>query len=82
MNKLYFLWDYDIDEKQIRAILRGTNEMEKEWLIARLLTHAKFEDVWKYLNTKDIIKAFPKLRLPPRVKQAWQHALTVWGYHV
>lgn len=82
MNKLYFLWDYDLTEKQTRSILRGNNEVEKLWLTARILTHAKFEDVWQYLTLGDITKVFPKLRLPPKTKQAWQRALNIWGYHV
>lgn len=82
MKKPYFIWDYDLNENQIRAILRGDNKTEKLWLMARIMTHAKFEDVWKYLQVKDIIKIFSKLRLSPKTKQNWQRALNVWGYHV
>ena len=82
MKTPYFIWDYDLDENQIRAILRGDNETEKLWLINRIMTHAKFEDIWKYVSIKEIVKAFPKMRLQPRAKQSWQHALDVWGYHV
>lgn len=82
MNKPYFIWDYDLDERRIRAILRGNNEVEKLWLTAKILTHARFEDIWKYLKAEDIVKLFPKLRLPPKIKQNWQYTLNVWGYHV
>lgn len=82
MNTPYFLWDYDLSENQIRTILHGDNEVEKSWLIVRIMTHAKFEDIWQYLTLKDIIKVFPKLRLPPKSKQDWQRAINVWGYHV
>ncbi len=82
MNKLYFLWDYNLNKKQVRNILHSKNDTEKSWLIARILTHAQFKDVWKYLTVSDIIKTFPKLRLPVNIKQAWQRALNVWGYHV
>lgn len=78
----YFLWDYDLDKKRIRAILRGNNQTEKLWLMARIMTHAKFEDVWQYLSVEDIVNFFPKLRLPPKTKQNWQYALNIWGYHV
>ena len=78
----YFIWDYNLNEQQIRAILRGDNEIEKSWLIARIITNAKFADIWKYLSLEDIVRVFPKLRLRPKIKQAWQHALNVWGYHV
>jgi len=82
MNTPYFLWDYDLTKDQIHAILRGDNEVEKLWLTARILTHARFEDIWKYLTLQDIVKIFPKLRLSQKVKQDWQRALNVWGYHV
>lgn len=82
LKKVYFLWDYDLSEDQILTILHGDNEVEKLWLIARIITHAKFEDIWKYINVEDIIKVFTKLRLSPRVRQNWQHTFNVWGYYV
>ncbi len=78
----YFIWDYNLTEKQIRKILRGDNEFEKQWLIARILSHAHFMDVWKYLKVKEIIKEFPNLKMRPETKEAWSRALNVWGYHV
>lgn len=81
-DRPYFIWDYNINERQIRAILRGNNETEKSWLIARILTHALFKDIWKYIRIKDIVRIFPKLRLPQKIKKSWQHTLGVWGYHV
>ncbi len=82
MNTPYFLWDYELNDNQIRAILNGKNEIEKQWLVARILTHAKYEDVWKYLTLEEIIAVFPRLRLPEKTKQAWHRAFAVWGYHV
>mgnify|MGYP001587014537 FL=1 len=82
MNTPYFLWDYDLSENQIRKILHGNNEVEKLWLITRIITHAKFEDIWQYLTLDDIAGVFPKLRLPLKSKQNWQRALNIWGYHV
>lgn len=78
----YFLWDYDLSENQIRRILRGSNEVERLWLITRIIMHAKFEDIWQYLTLEDIVRVFSKLRLPLKSKQSWQRALNVWGYNV
>ncbi|MBI2337879.1 hypothetical protein HYU95_01735 [Candidatus Daviesbacteria bacterium] len=78
----YFIWDYDLNEKQLHSILHGNNETEKLWLMTRIMTHAKFEDIWKYLKVEDIVKVFKKLRLPPKIKQNWQYTLNIWGYHV
>ena len=74
MNTPYFLWDYQLNEKQIHSILLGNNELEKQWIIARILTHAKYEDIWKYLTVEKIVAIFPKLRLPERTKKAWKRA--------
>lgn len=77
-----FLWDYDISEPRVRDILRTGTEVEKEWLITRIMTKARFEDIWKYLKVKEIVRYFPKLRMRPREKVSWQRALSVWGYAV
>lgn len=82
MNTPYFLWDYNLNDEQVLAILHGDNETERQWLIGRILTHARFDDVWKYLTIEDIVKNFSKLRLPTQTKNAWSNALNVWGYHV
>lgn len=82
MNTPYFLWDYKITNEQVKHILQGKNEVEKRWLIARIITHARFEDIWQYLTINDIVHALPKLQLKPSVQDAWKRALTVWGYHV
>lgn len=82
MDTPYFLWDYDLSENQIRKILHGSNQTEKLWLMTRIMTHAKFEDIWKYFALEDIVRVFPKLRLPLKARQNWQRALHIWGYHV
>lgn len=82
MQTPYFLWDYQLTENQVKALLRGENDTEKLWLIARILTHAKFSDVWKYLTVEEIIKVFPKLKLEPRIKEPWERAFNVWRHHV
>lgn len=82
MKRPYFIWDYNLNDKKIKKILQSGNNVEKQWLIARILSHAKYEDVWKYLTVDDIIAYFPKLKLNTLIKNAWKKALTVWGYHV
>ncbi len=82
MTKPYFLWDYDLTETQVKKILRQGDEYNKLWLIARILEHAHFDDVFKYLTTKEILDYFPKLKMRPVVKKYWQRALAAWGYYV
>lgn len=78
----YFLWDYDLTEQDVRSKLKEGDEYTRRWLIARILTSASFNDVFKYLTIKEILDIFPKLRMREEVKQAWERALRAWGYHV
>jgi len=81
-NTPYFLWDYDTTESDVRRILQDGSSVEKQWLIARILTSAKFDDVWKYLKVKDVVEHFPYLKMRPQIKANWARALNVWGYAV
>ena len=78
-NRPYFLWDYDLTETQVRAILRGEDEQQKAWLVARLLESAKYADVWQYISLAELREIFPKLQLKPQVRAAWEYALHVWA---
>lgn len=81
-NRPYFLWDYDLTEDDVRRILAGENEQEKIWMMSRILDHAAFADVWKYVKLSDIVSLFSKLRMRKPNTEAWRLALTTWGYHV
>lgn len=82
MNKPYFLWDYNLSEDDVKRILCQGNESERCWLAARILEHAHFDDVFKYLNLKEITESLPKLKLRPATQRYWQRALSVWGHDV
>jgi len=77
-SRPYFLWDYDLSEDQVKDILRGNNELEKQWLLSRILESARFNDVWKYTTLAEVREWFPKLRMKPVIKEAWQRALVAW----
>ena len=74
----YFIWDYDLTEADVRAILRGDDEGQKAWLVARLLESARYEDIWQYISLAELRTIFPKLQLKPQVRAAWEFALSVW----
>jgi len=73
----YFLWDYDLTESDIRAILRGGETQEKTWLVSRSLESAAYEDVWKYLTVAGLRTISPRLQLKPQVRAAWEFAFQV-----
>ena len=69
-------------EDDVRRILHGENEVERLWMMGRILSSAHFNDVWKYLKIKDIVELFPKLKMRPEIKESWHRALNTWGYNV
>ena len=74
----YFLWDYNLNENDVKQILRGKNDTEKIWLTSRILESAKYEDIWRFLNLREIKEIFPRLKLKKPIKEAWDYALNVW----
>jgi len=78
----YFFWDCDITEEDIRRILRGDNEVEKAWVITRILEYARWEDIWRYLTLDDIRENFERLRFRwPQDRELWAYALERWSRH-
>jgi hypothetical protein len=54
-KRLYFLWDYDLGRDSVRRILRGDNETERLWMMARIIESAKcvpaihiFQRGWRF----------------------------------
>lgn len=72
-----FLWDYDLTEGEIREMLNGPLE-KRRWLVGRILEHAKFDEIWKYLTPEEIGRDLPYVRLPEKTKRHWAYALGRW----
>lgn len=82
MKRLYFLWDYDYTEKDVREMLKHGDEFTKRWLVGRILSSANFNDVFKYLTIREVLDIFPKLKMRKEIAQAWKRAFAAWGYYV
>lgn len=74
----YWLWDYDLTEADVRRILAGKNKVERRWLMGRILTGARFDDVWKLLSYRQVKTELSRLKLRPQIKEAWESAFAVW----
>lgn len=72
-----FVWDYDLSEGDLHAILNGPQK-ERLWLVARILEHGKWDEVWRYLSRGQIAHDLPHLRLPPKTKRHWEYATRQW----
>lgn len=78
-----FLWDYDLSEHEVRELLSLTGLSDKKkWLIERILSGARFEDVLSYVDVETIRIALPQLRLDPKTRRNWEYALERWSDHV
>ncbi len=75
----YLLWDYALSEEQVHAIMSGDNEVEKAWLITRILEYARWDDIWHYLTVNDVRENFSRLRMKPYQRDLWAFALEVWS---
>ncbi len=74
-----FLWDYDLSETQVREMLRRPGlPPEKCWLIERILSQARFEEVFDYLDLAELKRALPQLRLSPKIRRRWEYAISRW----
>ena len=72
-----FIWEYDLSHGEILEILRGPQK-QRLWLVAKILEHGKWEEIWKYLTLRQIKMDLPYLRLPDKTKRHWQYALSRW----
>ena len=72
-----FIWDYDLTGSQIREILSGSQE-KRRWLVGRILEHARFDEIFKYLTLREIEHDLPHLRLPKKLKDHWEYAIKRW----
>jgi len=81
-QRLYFFWDYDITEEEVREILRGDDEPRKVWVMSRILEYARFDDVWCYVTPSDLRQYFERLHLRPQVREVWARAIEVWNRQV
>ena len=77
-----FLWDYDLSEYDVREILHQKGMTQKKlWLIERILSQARFDEVTSYLDLDTIRIALPLIRLSHKIKDRWQYALEKWKSH-
>lgn len=63
--RLPYVWDYDIDEAQFRAILAGEvtlGRLDQDWATVRLLEYAAYPDIVRLLGYRALVDGWPKWR--------------------
>lgn len=75
-----FLWDYDLSDGEVREILSQPGLSDtKRFLMERILTECRFEEVFEYLSRDELTRLFERLSLPPKKKRHWEYALARWS---
>jgi hypothetical protein len=62
---LAYVWDYDIDETQFRALLDGKQSLgrlDSDWAAIRLLDYASYPDIIRLLGFKRLVEGWPRWR--------------------
>lgn len=75
----YFLWDEDVSNGELRAILAGPASAERDRLFGKMLREARDLDVWRFVRPADVARDLDRLR--PRVGRRfafWRFLIEGW----
>ncbi len=64
-HRLPWVWDYDLDEPTFRAILAGTSRigrLDRDWAAVRLLEHAPYPEIVRFLGFRALVRGWPAWR--------------------
>ncbi len=65
MTRLPFVWDYDMNEAQFQAILRGEMQrgrLDRDWAAVRLLEYAPYQEIIQFLGYRELIEGWSRWR--------------------
>jgi hypothetical protein len=75
-----FLWDYDLSDDEVKELLSQPGLSDaKRFLMERILSECRFEEVFEYVTLAELKRQFGKLSLPPAKKRHWGYALSRWS---
>jgi len=63
--RLFYVWDYDIDETQFREILAGRltiGRLDRDWAAVRLLEYAPYPEIVRLIGFRALVEGWPKWR--------------------
>jgi hypothetical protein len=64
-NLSRYVWDYDIDEEQFRALLAGElmlGRLDRDWAAVRLIEYAPYAEIVRLLGFKSLVRDWPRWR--------------------
>ena len=66
----YFLWDTPMTAAEFRAELHGDDPARRAWALGRLLSQARWRDIWDLVSVDDLARDLPRVRM--RNRRAWE----------
>lgn len=64
-HRIPYVWDYDIDEAQFRALLAGelrVGRLDQHWAAVRLLEYAPYREIVRLLGFRRLVAGWPSWR--------------------
>lgn len=75
----YFLWDEDVTNDELRAVLARRDHADRPRLLGKMLREARDIDVWSYVTPEDVAVALPELgRRLGRRAGFWEFLIEGW----
>ncbi|HRW10596.1 MAG TPA: hypothetical protein P5121_36080 [Caldilineaceae bacterium] len=65
INRLPYIWDYDISEEQFTQLLTGKltlGRLNREWAVLRLLEYAPYREIIARLGFRALVEGWPGWR--------------------
>jgi hypothetical protein len=76
----YFNWDAPVSNSELRRILREGTEADQLFWTARIMSEARYRDVWSYLSLRrDILPRWDRVRHRLGRRRAfWEFLIDRW----
>ncbi len=75
----YFLWDEDVSIEELRAVLAGDDDWNRERLAGKMLREARDIDVWHFLTPDEVADLLPRVgRRLGRRRRFWTFLIEGW----
>jgi hypothetical protein len=82
-TRLPFVWDYDLDENQLRRLLSGTltiGRLDRNWAAVRLLEYAPYREIVRLMGFRELVSGWPEWRghIRSESRKRALHFLAAW----
>ncbi len=64
-QRLTLIWDYDINEAELREMLAGRlakGRLDRDWAAVRLIEYAPYSEIVRLIGFKDLVGGWPRWR--------------------